>query len=173
MAASQAVQAKLAFLFKAGHTQFASCPELANFYMQQFQRTADQADVTLAEAVQRLQCSQCGALFASGVNCTVRTDSSRSKKLKCRNKISSTCHTCHHHTTTPGVTTTTLKRLGRPSSNPLKMITKPAPPPKSMEAGSKKKPKKKKLDLQAMIKQQNQPAKEKASFGLDDFLSSL
>jgi RNase P subunit RPR2 len=171
MAASQAVQAKLAFLFTAGHSQFASCPELANFYMQQFQRTADQADVTLADAVQRLQCSHCGALFASGVNCTVRTNNAKSKKSKYRNKISSTCHTCHHRTIAPGATTTALKRLGRPSSDPVKTLIKPAPKP--VEAGTKKKPKKKKLDLQAMIKQQTQPSKEKTSFGLDDFLSSL
>lgn len=178
MAASQPVQAKLSFLFKASNTQFASCPELCNFYMQQFQKTAQDANVTLADAVQRLHCSHCGALFVAGVNCTVRVNTvgaqQRKKKAiakRCRNTIQSTCHTCKHQTVLPGSTTAGLKTLGKPSLSKISSETSKSPA-LPVDAG-KKKTKKKKLDLQAMIKQKSQPTNNASSFGLDDFLSSL
>lgn len=184
MAASQPVQAKLAFLFTASNTQFASCPELCNFYMHQFQRTANDANVTLADAVQRMQCSHCGALFVAGVNCTVRVNTvgSRQRKKKpvskrCRNNITTACHSCKHKTVLPGSTTASIAKLLPPKastdrgSKGAKADVKVdvAPPVDS----SKKKAKKKKLDLQAMIKQKSQPSNTQSSFGLDDFLSSL
>jgi hypothetical protein len=145
--------------------------------MHQFQRTADQANVTLADAVQRLQCSHCGLLFVAGVNCTVRTEKigSRRRKSKqaskrCRNKIKTACHACKHATIVPGTTNSAVKKLGRPSPKPTSIVrSQPTPPVDS----SKRRPKKKKLDLQAMIKQKNQPSTMQSSFVLDDFLSSL
>ncbi|KAH8548907.1 RNAse P Rpr2/Rpp21/SNM1 subunit domain-containing protein [Umbelopsis sp. PMI_123] len=181
MAASQAVQAKLSFLFKAANTQFASCPELSNFYLHQFQKTADHANVTLADAVQRLCCSRCGALFVAGVNCTVRLnhiDASKRRKTpsskRCRNTVRTTCHACRHPTVVSGSTATTLNVLGRPSreKNLASSLTPPVATPLPDRPISKKN-KKKKLGLQAMINQKKQPPPSQSSFGLDDFLSSL
>ncbi|CAO3673854.1 unnamed protein product [Umbelopsis ramanniana] len=181
MAATQAVQAKLSFLFKAANTQFASCPELSNFYLHQFQKTADRANVTLADAVQRLCCARCGALFVAGVNCTVRVnsiDASKRRKTpasrRCRNHVRTTCHACRHPTVVSGSTTTLLKAVERPGKAnrlgaPSTVATTTPPPDVSMG----KKSKKKKLDLQALINQKKQPPTSQSSFGLDDFLSSL
>lgn len=181
MAATQAVQAKLSFLFKAANTQFASCPELSNFYLHQFQKTADHANVTLADAVQRLCCARCGALFVAGVNCTVRVhsiDASKRRKTpasrRCRNQVRTTCHACRHPTVVSGSTTTLLKAVERPGKpgrlgTPSTVATTPSP-----DVSMGKKSKKKKLDLQALINQKkNQPPSTQSSFGLDDFLSSL
>ncbi|KAI8576528.1 hypothetical protein K450DRAFT_256619 [Umbelopsis ramanniana AG] len=175
MAASQAVQAKLSFLFKAANTQFASCPELSNFYLHQFQKTADHANVTLADAVQRLCCARCGALFVAGINCKVRVnsiDASKRRKTpasrRCRNHVRITCHACRHPTVMNGSTTTILKAVERPGKG-APLASPVATPPPGPPAGKKKQ--KKKLDLQAMINQKKVPTQ--SSFGLDDFLSSL
>ncbi|KAI9280224.1 RNAse P Rpr2/Rpp21/SNM1 subunit domain-containing protein, partial [Umbelopsis sp. AD052] len=111
--------AKLSFLFKAANTQFASCPELSNFYLHQFQKTADHANVPLADAVQRLCCARCGALFVAGINCKVRInsiDASKRRKTpgRCRNRVRITCHACRHPTVTNGSTTTLLKAVASP-----------------------------------------------------------
>jgi RNase P subunit RPR2 len=179
MAASQAVQAKLSFLFKAANTQFASCPELSNFYLHQFQKTADHANVTLADAVQRLCCARCGALFVAGINCKVRVNPINASKRRntpasrrCRNHVRTTCHACRQPTVMNGSTTTLLKALDHPGKGnkvgaPLAVATPPS------DVSMSKKNKKKKLDLQAMINQKKLPPPGQSSFGLDDFLSSL
>ncbi|KAL9541706.1 hypothetical protein MBANPS3_008968 [Mucor bainieri] len=164
---------RLDFLFEAGHTMFGSCPSLSRYYMNEFQNTLTEYELTAHKPIARLSCKSCGQINVPGLNHRVEIIHQQSRK---QNKTKKILHLYHGSNkkkmpklvmqqepviaaTEPITTTPTITSTSIPTGESLK----------------KKKNKGKKNNLKALLNKQQKPGNisSNGSGGLGDFLSSL
>ncbi|KAI8985434.1 RNAse P Rpr2/Rpp21/SNM1 subunit domain-containing protein [Pilobolus umbonatus] len=156
---------RLEFLFNASFNMFSSCPSLSRYYMNEFQSTLTEYDLTTVKHVERLACKSCGQITVPGLSASVSVIAKYNRYLKKRdrmakktNRVQVQCLACHHSRLYHG---SHKKKI--PTSNPSVQST-PKP-------SNKKKNKGKKNNLQALL--QKKSPSDHPGGNLSDFLSSL
>ncbi|KAI8380387.1 hypothetical protein BD560DRAFT_388102 [Blakeslea trispora] len=160
---------RLDHLFTAGYSMFTSCPSLSRYYMNEFQNTLTEYDLT--SATQRLSCSSCGQIIVPGLNSKVQLISKRRKTKPNKSTIQTTCLTCSRVKVYHG---SYKKKLAKPVKAKEPTIAPVKPPivnAPTVDQPKKKKNKNKKNSLKALL---SKPSHQGGSGGnLSDFLSSL
>ncbi|GAN10548.1 hypothetical protein MAM1_0368d10091 [Mucor ambiguus] len=180
---------RLDFLFEAGHTMFSQCPSLSRYYMNEFQNTLTEYELTAHKPIARLSCKSCGQINVPGLNHRIEITHHQSRKqnktkkiLQSKNTIKSTCLTCGNTSLYHG---SNKKKMPKPimqqesviaAAKPIittSAITSISAP--TGESLKKKKNKGKKNNLKALLSKQQKPGNNNSnsSGGLGDFLSSL
>jgi RNase P subunit RPR2 len=159
---------RLDFLFEAGFSMFNACPSLSRYYMNEFQNTLTEYELTAAKPIARLSCRSCGQINVAGL--TSQVDITKKKK---RNLVRTICLSCRHTDLYHGSYKKKLTKISCVTSKvPVSSIA--AQPTIKMSDGpidKKKKNKGKKNNLKALLTKQQQ--EKPISTGLGDFLSSL
>ncbi|KAI9485206.1 MAG: RNAse P Rpr2/Rpp21/SNM1 subunit domain-containing protein [Benjaminiella poitrasii] len=87
---------RLDFLFTASHAMFSACPSLSRYYMNEFQNTLTEYELTASKPIARLSCSSCGQILIPGL--TSKTEitikGKRRSNRQQKNRVRSTCLTC-------------------------------------------------------------------------------
>lgn len=185
---------RLDFLFEAGHTMFSKCPSLSRYYMNEFQNTLTEYELTAHKPIARLSCKSCGQINIPGHNHHIEIIRKKSKnkgnvvakKTQSKNLIKSTCLTCGNTSMYHGSCKKKMPKLimqkdavivETPIAFASNSSTLPPPHPPSPSTTTttdssikKKKNKGKKNNLKALLSKQQKP---NSSGGLGDFLSSL
>ncbi|KAI8062787.1 uncharacterized protein B0P05DRAFT_581151 [Gilbertella persicaria] len=146
---------RLDHLFTASYRMFTACPSLSRYYMNEFQNTLTEYELT--SATERLSCSSCGQILVPGLNSQVRLISKKRQHKPNKSLIRSMCFTCRHTKIYHG-------------SYKKKIPTEETAPP-VIEQGKKKKNKGKKNNLKALLSKPK--PNTSTTGGLSDFLSSL
>ncbi|KAI8982166.1 RNAse P Rpr2/Rpp21/SNM1 subunit domain-containing protein [Mycotypha africana] len=118
---------RLDFLYEASYSVLGQCPSLSRYYMNEFQNTLAEYELTLPKSVQRSACTSCGQITLPGLNTKVDivTDDKLKKMKKKKNKIASvkknkiqyTCLACQRSKVYNG----SFKRI-LPSNSALKTV---------------------------------------------------
>ncbi|KAI7899398.1 uncharacterized protein BX663DRAFT_521613 [Cokeromyces recurvatus] len=58
---------RLDFLFNAGHSMLSMCPSLSRYYMNEFQNTLTEYELTASKPIARLSCTSCGQILIPGL----------------------------------------------------------------------------------------------------------
>lgn len=176
---------RLDFLFEAGHTMFSKCPSLSRYYMNEFQNTLTEYELTAYKPIARLSCKSCGQISIPGLNHHTEITRKKSKnkrngvakKTQSKNVIKSTCLTCgntslYHGSCKKKMPKVIMQQEPVVAETPIASTPPPPPPPTATADSSlkKKKNKGKKNNLKALLSKQQKPSN---SGGLGDFLSSL
>jgi RNase P subunit RPR2 len=163
---------RLDFLFEAGYTMFTSCPSLSRYYMNEFQNTLTEYELTAAKPTARLSCSSCGQINVPGL--TSQVDIYKKKKNK-RNLVRAICLSCRHTSLYHGSYKQKLAKQSCVTSKaPVIPVATPTIKPSDGPMSKKKKNKGKKNNLKALLnKQPSSNSSIGGGGGLGDFLSSL
>ncbi|KAG2202263.1 hypothetical protein INT46_009989 [Mucor plumbeus] len=186
---------RLDFLFEAGHTMFSKCPSLSRYYMNEFQNTLTEYELTAHKPIARLSCKSCGQINIPGLNHHIEIVQKKTKKkanvvakkTQSKNLIKSTCLACGNTSLYHGSCKKKMPKLIMQkeiviaeapivlASNSSTSSPPPPPPPPTTTTTTdssikKKKNKGKKNNLKALLSKQQKPNN---SGGLGDFLSSL
>ncbi|KAI9275021.1 RNAse P Rpr2/Rpp21/SNM1 subunit domain-containing protein [Helicostylum pulchrum] len=160
---------RLDFLFTAGFEMFSAVPSLSRYYMNEFQHTLNEFELTAQKNIERLACKSCGQISVPGLSSRVEIVQKKAEKKRKqrKNKIQTTCLTCSRITLYHG---SYKKKLPQPLSD-----TPAVEPVAPIMDSKKKKNKGKKNNLKALLSKSSTQAKNNnsGSGGLGDFLSSL
>ncbi|CAO0789338.1 unnamed protein product [Mucor circinelloides] len=179
---------RLDFLFEAGHTMLSECPSLSRYYMNEFQNTLTEYELTAHKPIARLSCKSCGQISIPGLNHRIEIihkqsrKQNKTKKIVQPNTIKSTCLTCGNTSLYHGSNKRKMPKLIM-QQVPVIAAAKPIVPLAATasvsaptgESLKKKKNKGKKNNLKALLNKQQKPnnSGNNGSGGLGDFLSSL
>ncbi|KAI8637485.1 hypothetical protein BD408DRAFT_424434 [Parasitella parasitica] len=174
---------RLDFLFEAGHTLFSQCPSLSRYYMNEFQNTLAEYEVSAHKTIARLCCKSCGQINISGLNHRVEiiqqypknNSKKAAKKSQSKNKIKSTCLTCGSTSLYHGSIKKKMPKLVKQQEPMIDPTSSSNISPIADPLSRKKKNKGKKNNLKALLSKQQQQQKPSSSSGsgLGDFLCSL
>ncbi|KAK4519635.1 uncharacterized protein ATC70_009872 [Mucor velutinosus] len=180
---------RLDFLFEAGHTMLSQCPSLSRYYMNEFQNTLTEYELTAHKPIARLSCKSCGQINVPGLNHRIEIIHQQSKKqnktkktIQSKNTIKSTCLTCGNTSLYHGSNKKKMPKLNMQQEPVIATVKPITTTPATTSVGTptaeplkKKKNKGKKNNLKALLnKQQNSGnSSSNGTGGLGDFLSSL
>lgn len=168
---------------------FGQCPSLSRYYMNEFQNTLTEYELTAHKPIARLSCKSCGQINVPGLNHRIEIIHQQSRKqnktkkiIQSKNTIKSTCLTCGNTSLYHGSNKKKMPKLIM-QQEPVIAAAKPivATPsttstsPSTGESLKKKKNKGKKNNLKALLNKQQKPGSSSSNGGggLGDFLSSL
>lgn len=165
------------------------CPSLSRYYMNEFQNTLTEYELTAHKPIARLSCKSCGQINVPGLNHRVEIIHQQSRKqnktkkiIQSKNTIKSTCLTCGNTGLYHGSNKKKMPKLIM-QQEPVIVAAKPiittsattSANAATIKSLKKKKNKGKKNNIKALLNKQQKPGNNSSngSGGLGDFLSSL
>lgn len=155
---------RLDFLFTAGFQMVSTVPALSRYYMNEFQNSLTEFELSTPKTIDRLACKSCGQISLPGLSSRVeiRTKRKKEKNKKRKNVIENSCKCCGHTRLYHGSYKKKLPHMATVTTTTVPVAT---------IVEKKKKNKGKKNSLKAMLTKSTQQQQQPSN--LSDFLSFL